>query len=97
MCPEWTKLYTGLPEVDYPFEDKTVTIIQCGRICLASKKINVSSALAGQKRLPYPEPFAGESFSGASFQIILKLLRCTLIYESVIADKLPGSIFGRVD
>jgi transposase InsO family protein len=43
-----TKIYSGLPDVQYPFADKTVTITQCGRICLGKKKINVSSVLAGQ-------------------------------------------------
>jgi transposase InsO family protein len=43
------KIYSGLPDVDYPFADKTVTITQCGRICLGQKKINVSTVLAGQK------------------------------------------------
>lgn len=42
------RIYTGLPEVDYPFADKTVTITQCGRICMGRKKINVTSVLAGQ-------------------------------------------------
>lgn len=43
------KIYSGLPDVDYPFADKTVTITHCGRICLNNKKINVSAALAGQR------------------------------------------------
>jgi putative transposase len=43
------KIYSGLPDVDYPFADKTVTITHCGRICLNNKKINISAALAGQK------------------------------------------------
>ena len=42
------RIYTGLPEVDYAFADKTVTITHCGRICMGKKKINVSSVLAGQ-------------------------------------------------
>jgi putative transposase len=43
-----TKEYRGLPEVDYPFADRTVRITQCGRICMGRRKINVSRALAGQ-------------------------------------------------
>jgi putative transposase len=42
------RIYTGLPDIDYPFADKTVTITQCGRICMGKKKINVTSVLAGQ-------------------------------------------------
>jgi putative transposase len=43
-----TKIYSGLPEIDYPFADKTVTITKCGRICMGKKKINVTSVLGGQ-------------------------------------------------
>lgn len=43
-----TALYRGLPDVDYPFADKTVTVTHCGRICLGKKKINVSTVLGGQ-------------------------------------------------
>ena len=28
-----TRPYTGLPELDCPFHDKTVTVTTCGRIC----------------------------------------------------------------
>lgn len=42
------RIYTGLPEVEYPFADKTVTITHCGRICMGNKKINVTSVLGGQ-------------------------------------------------
>lgn len=42
------KKYTGLPPVDYPFHDKTITVTHCGRICLKGKKINLTSVLAGQ-------------------------------------------------
>jgi hypothetical protein len=41
--------YHGLPDVDYPFADKIVTITKCGRICIGKKKINVTSVLSGQK------------------------------------------------
>jgi putative transposase len=41
--------YNGLPELEYPFHDRTVTVTRCGRICLGAQKINISQALAGQK------------------------------------------------
>jgi hypothetical protein len=34
--------YTGLPDLDYPFHDKAVTVTTCGRICFDRKKINLS-------------------------------------------------------
>jgi hypothetical protein len=37
-----------LPELDYPFHDKTIHVTSCGRICLHRKKINLSTAFAGQ-------------------------------------------------
>lgn len=43
-----TKIYKGLPEVEYPFHDKTITVTNCGRVCLKGKKINLTSVLAGQ-------------------------------------------------
>jgi transposase InsO family protein len=43
------KAYQGLPEVDYPFADKTITVTNCGRICMGKKKINLSQVFAGQK------------------------------------------------
>lgn len=43
------KIYSGLPDVEYPFVDKTVTVTNCGRICIGKKKINVTSVLAGQQ------------------------------------------------
>jgi putative transposase len=33
---------------DYPFHDRTVRVTRCGRICLGSRKINLSVALAEQ-------------------------------------------------
>src|SRR6202051_2100094 len=30
--------YKGLPELDYPFHDKTVTVTTCGRICFNRQK-----------------------------------------------------------
>ena len=40
--------YYGLPELDYPLHDHTVTITACGRLCLHRKKINISTVFAGQ-------------------------------------------------
>ena len=39
----------GLPELDYPLHDKTVTVTTCGRICYKQRKINLSTVFAGQK------------------------------------------------
>jgi putative transposase len=41
--------YAGLPELDYPFHDKTITVTNCGRICYNWQKINFSIVFAGQK------------------------------------------------
>jgi putative transposase len=43
-----TRLYKGLPDLDYPFHDKTVTVTTCGRICFNRQKINLSLVFAGQ-------------------------------------------------
>jgi transposase InsO family protein len=40
--------YNGLPELGYPFHDRTILVTACGRICLHRKKINISTVLAGQ-------------------------------------------------
>jgi putative transposase len=40
--------YAGLPELEYPFHDRTVTVTQCGRLCLGARKINLSAVFAGQ-------------------------------------------------
>src|SRR6201988_1238894 len=40
--------YTGLPDIDYPFHDKTIVVTRCGRICLGNKKIKFSQVFAGQ-------------------------------------------------
>jgi hypothetical protein len=37
-----------LPDIDYPFHDKTILVTRCGRICLGNKKINFSQVFAGQ-------------------------------------------------
>jgi transposase InsO family protein len=43
-----TKVYRGLPDVEYPFHDKTITVTHCGRVCLNGKKVNLTSVLGGQ-------------------------------------------------
>ena len=40
--------YQGLPDIDYPFHDRTIVVRHCGRICLGKKKINFSTVSAGQ-------------------------------------------------
>ena len=40
--------YTGLPELQYPFHDMTITVTQCGRLCFGRRKINLSGVFAGQ-------------------------------------------------
>ena len=44
-----TRPYKGLPELIYPFHDRDKLVTACGRICMHRKKINISTALAGQK------------------------------------------------
>jgi len=41
--------FQGLPELHYPFHDRDILVTSCGRICMARKKINVSTVLAGQR------------------------------------------------
>jgi transposase InsO family protein len=43
------RAYRGLPELEYPFHDKTVLVTSCGRICMHNKKVNLSQVFAGQK------------------------------------------------
>jgi transposase InsO family protein len=43
-CP-----YEGLPDIAYPFHDRDILVTACGRICMHSKKINISTVLAGQR------------------------------------------------
>ena len=40
--------YKGLSELEYPFHDLTITVTNCGRICLGNRKINLSTVFAGQ-------------------------------------------------
>lgn len=43
-----TRQYRGLEDPYYPFHDRTVTVTNCGRICIYRKKINISTSLGGQ-------------------------------------------------
>src|SRR4030081_1476436 len=38
--------YRGLPDIDYPFHDKTIVVTRCCRLCLGRKKINFSTVFA---------------------------------------------------
>ena len=40
--------YRRLEELTYPFDDLTVTVTHCGRICFRGRKISLSHAFAGQ-------------------------------------------------
>jgi putative transposase len=44
-----TRAYDGLPDLDYPFHDKSVVVTTCGRICFKTRKINLSQVFAGQR------------------------------------------------
>jgi putative transposase len=44
-----SRQYQGLPDLEYPFHDKTVTVTTCGRICMGRRKINLSQVFSGQK------------------------------------------------
>lgn len=39
--------YRGLPALEYPFHDQTITVTQCGRLCFGGRKINLSAVFAG--------------------------------------------------
>jgi putative transposase len=40
--------YQPPPEPDYPYHDRTVRVTRCGRICIGTRKINLSKVFAGQ-------------------------------------------------
>jgi transposase InsO family protein len=44
-----SRLYRGLPEIDYPMHDRDALVTACGRICMHKKKINISTVMAGQR------------------------------------------------
>jgi len=33
------RIYQGLPDIDYPFHDRTIVVTHCGRICLGKKEL----------------------------------------------------------
>jgi len=33
---------------EYPFHDRTIQVTQCGRLCIGSRRINLSTVFAGQ-------------------------------------------------
>ena len=41
--------YKGLSDLEYPFRDRTITVSNCGRICIGRCKINLSTVFAGWK------------------------------------------------
>jgi hypothetical protein len=43
-----TRPYPGLPELEYPSHDRTVMVTLCGRLCLGTRRINLSTVFAGQ-------------------------------------------------
>src|SRR5436190_1998566 len=43
-----TRIYHGLPPVEYSLHDRTVNVTMCGRICIKKLKVNFCRALAGQ-------------------------------------------------
>ena len=42
------RVYEPPSDPDYPFHDRTVRVTQCGRICIARRKVNLSTVFAGQ-------------------------------------------------
>ena len=42
------RTYRGLSDLEDPFHDRTITVTQCGRICMGRRKINLSTVFAGQ-------------------------------------------------
>ena len=40
--------YRGLSDLEYPFHDRTLTVTSGGRICMGSRKINLSVVFSGQ-------------------------------------------------
>ncbi len=38
----------GSHDLEYPFNDRTITVTACGRICIGRRKVNLSGAFAGR-------------------------------------------------
>jgi putative transposase len=43
------RVYRGLPPIEYPLHDRTLTVTNCGRICMKKLKINFSRSFIGQQ------------------------------------------------
>ncbi len=43
-----TWAYQPPDEPEYPFNDRTIRVTHCGRICIGKRKINLSTVFAGQ-------------------------------------------------
>ena len=43
-----SRKYEGLQDLEYPYHDRTITVTNCGRICMGGRKINFSRVFAGQ-------------------------------------------------
>ena len=43
------RVYQGLEDLDYPFQDWSAVVTHCGRICFKGRKINLSHVFAGQQ------------------------------------------------
>ena len=43
------RMYEGLPDLEYPYHDRTITVTSCGRICMNARKVHFSQVFAGQK------------------------------------------------
>jgi putative transposase len=48
LCRPSQRAYRGLPEIEDPLHDRTVTITTCGRNYFVKLKVNVSQVVAGQ-------------------------------------------------
>ena len=42
-----SRLYRGLPPLEYPLHDQTIAVTQCGRLCFGGRNINLSAVFAG--------------------------------------------------
>jgi putative transposase len=40
--------YKGLSDLEYPFHDRAITVSHRGRICICTRKIDLSTVFAGQ-------------------------------------------------
>jgi hypothetical protein len=44
-----SRVYAGLPDIDYPLHDRDSLVTACGRICMNRKNINIATVMAGQR------------------------------------------------